>query len=315
MEKEVAPRKPWRPVVPPPPGSAEAEVETRFVEFTASYARIFPWRGITAPAGARKDIDDGATTAYLKFYNECLNVADMVMMLCEMVRPMNELSPSRRHVLKRAGETELAARLEEEIQRKPPSRDISNFPEPAKTEAAMAIEQRNFVRTKLWQLLELSYCRIMDELMVYLTDLIHDALVSKPDALKSFGRNYSIADFEAAGSIEAMRTKARRDICDSLSRMSIGELAKELKNKLNFRIFEDDDPRAEIEAAITRRNIFVHERGIVSSEKASRLLGTAGTHLVISEDDFFNYRDLAMMWAFRVDVRAEQRFGIPVKSL
>lgn len=112
---------------------------------------------------------------------------------------------------------------------------------------------------------QMSYARIIDNVLTYFKDILGEIIIKQPNILKSnetetyeFILNYD--------SIEEIRIALSEKKIESLFYKGIKDIEDFFKSRLNVDLFTSDEDRKEFNQAIKNRNIIVHNRGRINSE-------------------------------------------------
>lgn len=144
----------------------------------------------------------------------------------------------------------------------------------------------------------------------YLSDLIKDVFSTRPDALRTNDqlRFKEIMSFDTKDQIVEYMIDKR---VNELSFLGIEKLSEDIASKFNFRFFESKRRSLTIKKIAEKRNVLVHNRGIVNS----RYLQLSGDRFAkIGEKVFLQNGTSLLIYllqvAIDIDSRAVIHFGL-----
>ncbi|MFI2568933.1 hypothetical protein ACH473_10750 [Cellulosimicrobium funkei] len=105
----------------------------------------------------------------------------------------------------------------------------------------------------------------------FIGDLVRFVINRQPGVLKSIGKTFTWGDVMAAGGVNQLQTMLADKVVDDLARGPMAEVPKYFREKFSVQIPPLNDEISEI---FLRRNIWVHNRGHVSSEYLAKLPGS-----------------------------------------
>lgn len=117
---------------------------------------------------------------------------------------------------------------------------------------------------------EMLSCRIVDNFLVYVSALLALVFKNKPETLRS-GEHVRLDFVLGYGTMEELLSALADRKVNELSYRGMRDLHKFISEHLGFELFvSNDDLEVAIEA-IERRNLIVHNRGMVSATSANRV--------------------------------------------
>ena len=161
---------------------------------------------------------------------------------------------------------------------------------------------------------EMLLCRIVDNFLIYVTELMTLIFRTKPETLKSSKENVT---FEFV-----LEHVALQDLVDAMVDRRVNELSyrgmralsEYLGRNLGFDLFPDETKLARAVTLVEMRNLVVHNRGIINKTFLSRVSGTShivDTRLEISQalaDEAFQFLQESVA---DIDERSAKKFALP----
>lgn len=161
-------------------------------------------------------------------------------------------------------------------------------------------------------LTEMALCRVVDNFLTYLTDVLSLILASRPEILRS-GDQVRL-DFVLAQPTRAALIKAIVDRqVNQLSYQGMRDLTSYLSTRLRFKLFPNDVSLSRAILLVEMRNIIVHARGIVTDTFRQRVKEpsvSSGSRIKFSMSDVQNHADFLAQSVADIEVRAHQQFGV-----
>ena len=160
---------------------------------------------------------------------------------------------------------------------------------------------------------EISLVRSLENLLVYLSELLHEIFIRKPETLRSQEavaleevlRHSTLDDF--------VRWAADRRVTD-LSFKGSGDLNRYFADRLKLPIVTDDRLGEWFSETVASRNLFVHRRGYVDERYLKAVPQSElaiGDHLGVSASDGFHAIAAAALIVNDLDGRAASKFNLP----
>jgi hypothetical protein len=165
-------------------------------------------------------------------------------------------------------------------------------------------------------LLELSFCRAVDNYLAYVSDLLALIFKMKPQALSSSKESVSLEMVLRYGNYDDLLNAITEKKVNDLSFLGMAKLNEHMRQHWKFSLFPESETLQYAVKVVETRNLFVHNRGIISNRFLERVPGYAGAvgdHLTIAPDvlgDYFNFLQRAVL---ETDHRAALKFEIPQK--
>lgn len=159
---------------------------------------------------------------------------------------------------------------------------------------------------------ELTFCRVVDNYLLYVSELLALIFRTKPEALKS-DEKVSIEMILGHTSLEDLIESLTERRVLGLSLKGIFALNNYLKRRLSFALIEDPALLKVVVEIVENRNLYVHNRGIVNRHYLNRVPDTPlklGERLIPREETRRAMWVLAEL-VFITDGRAADKFHIP----
>jgi hypothetical protein len=166
-------------------------------------------------------------------------------------------------------------------------------------------------------LLELAFCRAVDNYLMYVSDLLALIFKMRPKAMVASKETVPLEMVLRYDSYDDLLNAITEQKVLTLSFMGMLKLNEHMNNHWKFPLFQDSDSLNKAVTIVETRNLFVHNRGIISNRFVERVPGYAGKvgdHLTIPPDilaDYFNFLQKAVL---DTDHRAHLKFDIPQKQ-
>lgn len=175
----------------------------------------------------------------------------------------------------------------------------------AKADDAKKEQERFFLLLR-----ETVFTRSVDSFLSYLADLLATVFKTRPEALRS-SETVEVAYVLAHDSIDAFIETLAEDRVEALSQAGFAKLRDHFVKQLKFDPFADVEPD-EVARAITYRNVYVHNRGIVNRTFLKRVSDpdrfTLGEYLALRPEEIMTpHLDRAVV---SIDARAATKWGV-----
>lgn len=174
-------------------------------------------------------------------------------------------------------------------------------------------------------LLQMAYCRGVDNFLTYITDLLHAVYVAQPGTLhaKAATRRGEVPEsvpldtiLEHATMDDLLASLVERRVND-LSFKGIRALADYLSDRLAFDLFDSQDDLQRAVRIVEIRNLIAHNRGVVNRLFLARVAdsdeSTLGQPIVLDIDRLLNDLNFIVRSAFDTDIRAAEKWGLPTR--
>lgn len=178
-------------------------------------------------------------------------------------------------------------------------------------EAGEVVDAPNWTQHKPF-VAELILTRIVDNFLVFVTDLLAQIYRARPEALRTSEQErldfiLKYPDMESL--IHALAEKR----VDSLSYKSMTDLSQYISDQLGFELFPNGDDLSKAVRLVEMRNVIVHCRGVVSKQAARRcpeFSDRIGQQLGITYEDTDDFVSFLLERTTDIDKRAAHKFGI-----
>jgi hypothetical protein len=159
---------------------------------------------------------------------------------------------------------------------------------------------------------ELAFCRIVDNYLLYVSELLALIFKTKPDALKS-DEKVSIEMILGHATIEDLIEGLTERRVLSLSLKSVFALNNYLTRRLSFRLAENDVELQTLVEIVENRNLYVHNRGVVNRHYLNRLPNSSRKvgESLNAREQLGRGLDVLPQSVFLTDARAAAKFHIP----
>jgi|SRR5208337_2359712 len=160
---------------------------------------------------------------------------------------------------------------------------------------------------------EMAVCRVVDNYLIYVSDLLALIFSARPETLKSselVTLEFVLANRTTSQLINAL---VRRKV-DQLSYQGMKELLDFCSNRLKFPLFKEQDDLIKAILLIETRNIIVHNRGLVNDTFLQRVKDsglTKGDQIRLVWQEVLNYANFLSSSVSSLEYEARQKFGIP----
>ncbi len=156
-------------------------------------------------------------------------------------------------------------------------------------------------------------CRIVDNYLVYVSDLLSLIFHSNPKTLKS-RETITIDEVLSFNSMDELVATIAEQKVHQLSYRGMAELSDYLKERLNFPLFTIQSELALARRFVEVRNLLVHNRGVVSKISAARLVEMApllGKKLDVGYEEAISAAAVFARSVRDLETRAGEKFKIP----
>lgn len=125
-------------------------------------------------------------------------------------------------------------------------------------------------------MIELTFCRAVDNYLAYISDLLTLILTTRPEVLKSSKETIPLDLVLRYSSYDDLLRAVTEQKVMNLSFMGIHKLDDHLKTQLKFALFEESADLEQAVRIVEIRNLFTHNRGILSTRFVERVPGFNG---------------------------------------
>jgi hypothetical protein len=163
---------------------------------------------------------------------------------------------------------------------------------------------------------EMLYCRMVDNFLTYIAELIAEILTAKPAILRSQEKLEIAVILDHADFPSLVSTIADRKVRD-LSYLKVQDLFRYISERLGIELFESDAERNELIRIVEFRNLITHSRAVVNATSRKRLeqIGVIGISKVeITEMQLSKDSELIIDIASNLDVFASEKFNLKLNQ-
>lgn len=173
-----------------------------------------------------------------------------------------------------------------------------------------------FLRQNSQALLEMTLCRVVDTFETYLSEVIREALQSKPEMLRS--KEQIRLDYALQfGSLEELTADLIDRKVSDLSYLGFNNLDAWCNEKMGINILADEAHRNSIVEIIETRNVIVHNRGIIGAKYLKNVYNSAfkqGDSRTLDVDYLFNAFSILCSCVKSLDGRIAIKFAITTRE-
>lgn len=162
--------------------------------------------------------------------------------------------------------------------------------------------------------MEMFLCRSVDNYLCYVAELLHAIFLAKPEALRSSEQER--LDFVLKhSSMDSLVTVIAEKRVHQLSYQGMEAIADYFKDRLGLDMFEGEEDKKTTVDLIQKRNLIVHNRGVVNAiYLAKGAPGLAiGDKIEFTPEEFFEVLLKLRNAATHLDKRASSKFGLPTR--
>jgi hypothetical protein len=166
-------------------------------------------------------------------------------------------------------------------------------------------------------LVEVVICRVADNFLSFVSDLLAMIYQFQPEMLKSSEQERIdfVLQFE---SMEELRVALAEKRVERLAYLGLKDLADYLSSKMGFELFPNKPELERAALIVEYRNLFVHNRGVISSTSARRfkeMREHIGKRVAVPPEYVREFRQFLENSVIDIDIRASKKFSLPVVSL
>lgn len=173
----------------------------------------------------------------------------------------------------------------------------------------------NFLNhTKL--LTELTFCRAVDNYLIYLSQLLAVIYKEKPDSIKALESPITTKDIFSFSTIDDLIAGIVEAKIEQASRQGAKDLF-ELFSKHHFKLFETSEYESAGKFIIEIRNVIVHNRGRITKvfkDKFPSYTQEIGDRIIITNNNARNIINFLVNLVIDIDNRAAKKFNLPVEK-
>lgn len=166
-------------------------------------------------------------------------------------------------------------------------------------------------------LAEVILCRVVDNFLTFISELLGLVYEVRPEMLRS-SEQERIDFILLYESMEELRKALAEKRVDRLSYLGLRELADYVEKQMGFALFPAEDDLRQASIIVEYRNLFIHNRGVVSNLSSRRfphLAGDLGKRISLPMQEVRDLRQFIEHSAIDIDVRASEKFGLPKAPL
>jgi len=181
--------------------------------------------------------------------------------------------------------------------------------------AAAEISARKGMLTPYEGLLfEMALCRSVDNYLNYLSELLALIFKTRPQALKASQQSVPLETILAHSDYGELLGAITEERVIGLSMKGLGDLNAYLEKQLGFPLFDDPDELAFCVLTVEKRNLIVHNRGVINRRylrNVQRSSGALGERIILDGDSLIQDMGKLAVAALTTDPRVAAKFGIP----
>ena len=159
---------------------------------------------------------------------------------------------------------------------------------------------------------QLAFARLIDNFIAYLKDLLGEIINSKPQVLRS-SESEKLDFILSFDTIEEMRNAIAEKKIEKLFYGSFNDINKFFLHNLGIEIFSSQDELEIMESLCRKRNLIVHNRGIINNEflkKYSDLPFKVGDVLLFTFDSILEGNTVLFQLAHSIDEQVALKFEL-----
>lgn len=163
-------------------------------------------------------------------------------------------------------------------------------------------------------LLELAFCRAVDNYLAYVSELLALIFRTKRQAMASSKESVPLETILRYGNYDDLLNAITEQKVMALSFMGMAKLNEHMQHQWKFALFPEAESLQYAVRIVETRNLFVHNRGVISNrflERVPGYPGTAGQNLTIAPDVLSSYFNFLQQAVLETDQRAHVKFEIP----
>ncbi|MBI3915804.1 MAG: hypothetical protein HY322_02205 [Betaproteobacteria bacterium] len=164
---------------------------------------------------------------------------------------------------------------------------------------------------------EMLVCRVVDNVLTYVTELLALVYGAKPEMLRSSEQERVEFVLQFQTMDELRRALAEKRV-ERLSYLGFRELSEYLFKEMGFQLFSVRHDEEKAVVLVELRNAIVHNRGIIGKRAGARvpvLKDKVGKRVGAVLGGFLGESKFFYDAMFEIDARASQKFGLPVRPL
>ncbi|MFJ3784471.1 hypothetical protein [Streptomyces sp. NPDC090093] len=159
---------------------------------------------------------------------------------------------------------------------------------------------------------EFGLTRSVDSYLVYVSDILTETLVTRPEILKS-QEQVSLEDVFRHKSLEEFAQWAAEERVSHLSYKGLDAIGQYFEKRLGLKLCDEESTWVNLKKAVSIRNLVVHRRGIID-DKFKRQAGDGGLVkgelYAVTREDYLNATKSAMKIVNNFDSRVADKFQL-----
>jgi hypothetical protein len=176
----------------------------------------------------------------------------------------------------------------------------------------VAATEKHFVEEHLVPLTELLLTAAVDNFLTYVSGLLNQIFVERPETLTS-NETVRLEEVLQFASMEDLVASLAERRVERLAYQSLDALAANLEKTLGFRLFEDREEQSRATRLVATRNLLTHNRGVANSRFLQQVPDsgyTPGDAIRLVSAEVGSDLDFLTDCARRIDVRAIEKFSL-----
>lgn len=160
---------------------------------------------------------------------------------------------------------------------------------------------------------QMVFCRVVDNYMTYLSELLALIFQSRPETLRSSEQERLDFILQHSTMEDLIAAISEKRVL-SLSYRGMSDLASHLSERFGLQIFEGSQALENAVRIVEVRNLVVHNRGVVNKVFLQRVPGvraTLGESIEVTMRGAHEDADFLAMSVTRIDSEAAQKYGLP----
>ncbi|WP_125513624.1 hypothetical protein [Streptomyces sp. WAC 01529] len=163
---------------------------------------------------------------------------------------------------------------------------------------------------------ELGLTRCVENFLCYVSDVITDALIARPELLRT-QEQVTLEDVLEHESIEGFISWAAERRVAQLSFKGLEDIAQYIKKRLGLELHQEETDWLKLKKGVALRNLIVHQRGVID-QRFIYVTGqtdlTKGSAYKTTMKDYVRTAESAMKIVGEFDVKVASKFSITQRS-
>ncbi|WKX72598.1 hypothetical protein [Streptomyces sp. XD-27] len=159
---------------------------------------------------------------------------------------------------------------------------------------------------------EFGLTRCVDSFLVYVSDALTEAMVARPELLKT-KEQVALADVLSHGSLSEFVSWAAEKRVTKLSYEGLDEISRYVEKNLGLSIHQEEPDWLSLKRGVAIRNLIVHRRGIIDERFKMQIHDpslTRGDLFRVTHDDYLHTAKSAMKIVGEFDTRIAVKFSL-----